>query len=195
MVKLFEDNTDRFVVLCGILIFLIEARFLVFTIIIFIYINRDKFNYSKKIIAKRKLLNCIVYFFYCTTIIYFISIASELLLHEYDEQKIVKYFKENEIYMIDLINTVIIAPIVEEIVFRGMLYRLLKSYLPIAMSMVISSFIFSIVHDNVLVSIVLFALGILLCFSYEMYKSICFPVLIHSLFNLVMLQLIFCVQL
>ena len=190
MVKLLSSQNDKLLALIGVMLFFIDQRTIIFSMLIFIYFTKFDVKQAKELYTIKKIINCIVYFIFSMLFIYVISIASKYTLQEFDEQQIVQYFKQNEVTKLDIINTIIIVPIIEEIVFRGLFYKLLKSYFSILTSMVISSIIFSVVHETILASVVLFSVGLISCLSYERYRSIIYPIIIHSLFNLFMLLLI-----
>lgn len=78
---------------------------------------------------------------------------------------------------------VVVAPIVEELVFRGVVYRYLKGVFSPRAGMVFSSLFFSLIHLNLLSFIPLFLLGMLLCRVYEKSKNICVPIAMHAFFN------------
>ncbi len=86
---------------------------------------------------------------------------------------------------------VVLAPISEEIIFRGCLYRFLKSYLPVWGSIAISSILFSLMHQNSMGLLTLALLGALLCVVYERTGSLKVPILLHAVFNLNTVILIF----
>ena len=190
MVKLLSSHSDKLLASIGVMLFFIDQKMTVISVLLFMYLNKYDIEKTKKVYTTEKLKNTLVLFIIANIVIYFVSISSKYLLHEFDEQNIVQYFKHNKITKLAVLNTVVIVPIIEEIVFRGLFYKLLRSYFSIVPSMLISSIIFSIVHQNILVSIVLFSLGLILCYSYERNKSIIYPIVIHSLFNLLMLLLI-----
>lgn len=190
MVKLLSSQNDKLLALIGVMLFFIDQRTIIFSMLIFLYLNKYDNKNAKELYTTEKIKNCLVLFIIGNIIIYVVSITSKYILHEFEEQQIVQYFKQNEITKLEILNTIIIVPIIEEIVFRGLFYKLLRSYFSIVTSMIISSFVFSIVHGTILASIVLFSLGLILCLTYESYKSIIYPIIIHSLFNLFMLLLI-----
>ncbi len=76
------------------------------------------------------------------------------------------------------------APIVEETVFRGVLYRWLRSVVSVRSAMVISAAVFALAHAITLLFLPLFGLGILLAWIYERSGSLWPAVLVHALFNL-----------
>lgn len=76
------------------------------------------------------------------------------------------------------------APIVEETVFRGVLYRWLRGVLPAGSAMVISGGVFALFHFNTLLFLPLAGLGVLLSWIYERTGSIWPGAAVHALFNL-----------
>ena len=88
-----------------------------------------------------------------------------------------------------IISSGVIGPIFEEIVFRYVYYnKLRKKYSP-KKSILINSIVFSIIHINPLKMIYAFILGIILNNSYEKYKTIKAPILIHISANIIVLFL------
>ena len=95
--------------------------------------------------------------------------------------------KMKDIYKNFLTNffvILIIAPIFEEIVFRGLFYKALKNFTPFIHASLISSIVFALIHKNILSFTILFTLSLFLTWIYERTNSILYPILAHSLFNL-----------
>ena len=82
-----------------------------------------------------------------------------------------------------LFSAVIVAPVVEEIIFRGYIYPILKRYSHRFFAGLMTSLLFAVVHGHVEGLIPLMFLAIILTFCYEITGSILVPVLIHALFN------------
>ena len=76
-----------------------------------------------------------------------------------------------------------IAPITEEIVFRGLLYRYFKSRIKPGPALLLSSLLFACMHFNLLSFLPLFIFGLLLGRNYERTGSIKTPIFVHALFN------------
>lgn len=87
-------------------------------------------------------------------------------------------FMENSMFL-QVMVLVFAAPIIEEIIFRGIIYYRIKKYSDSIKAMYISSMIFGIYHGNLIQGIYGFVLGIILCYVYEKYKTIIVPVLLH----------------
>lgn len=79
---------------------------------------------------------------------------------------------------------ILLAPISEELLFRGCIYRFLKGKLrPIAAN-TITSFLFALMHMNAAAFIPLFLLSMLLCRSYEKTGNLYTCIIFHAFFNL-----------
>ena len=78
---------------------------------------------------------------------------------------------------------VILAPICEEVAFRGYIYAATKRFTSRFFAAVFSSLLFSLVHYNVNAMLPLLFLALVLTISYEMTGSLWAPISIHALFN------------
>jgi membrane protease YdiL (CAAX protease family) len=83
------------------------------------------------------------------------------------------------------IAAIIFAPIVEEIIFRGVLYPAVKHYAGQRMALWGVSLLFALTHMNLTALIALTVLGIILTFLYETTRNLVAPIVAHSLFNAV----------
>ncbi len=79
---------------------------------------------------------------------------------------------------------VILAPIAEELIFRGCLYRFLKGNMPVMGAVLLSSLLFGAIHLHLAGLPVLVAFGAVLCLVYERTGSLKAPILLHAFFNL-----------
>ena len=87
-------------------------------------------------------------------------------------------------FLFSAIATIIFAPIMEELIFRGVLFNRLKIKIGILPAMLISSFIFAIGHDfGGITSAFLF--GICMCILYLKTDNILIPMSVHFINNLV----------
>lgn len=92
-------------------------------------------------------------------------------------------FAEQNLLLL-LISVIIVAPLAEEIVFRGVIFSLLRSSLSVWPSALISGFLFGLMHMNTPQFIVAAPLGVLCAFAYERTKMIGVPIAIHTLSNI-----------
>lgn len=79
---------------------------------------------------------------------------------------------------------VVVAPIVEETVFRGGIYRFLKGRMSIFFALLLSASLFGMVHGNMLSLPGLITVGICLGVAYEVSGSLRVPIFFHAFFNL-----------
>lgn len=85
---------------------------------------------------------------------------------------------------ISLLSAVLVAPIVEEVVLRGLFYSRLKQGMPMFAAMLISSWVFGLIHGAVIWMIYASLLGALICWIYEKYRSLTAAIVFHFGFNL-----------
>ena len=96
------------------------------------------------------------------------------------------------IFFLTLISIVIIAPLVEEVLFRGLLQRYIKRWLGNKAALLLSSLSFAMMHfqmaqgiGNIPLVISLFVFALYLGFIYEKKKSLVASITLHFIFNLV----------
>ncbi len=77
----------------------------------------------------------------------------------------------------------VLAPVFEEIFFRGFLFNAFRATLGTAAGMVLSSLLFSLMHFDFVMVPGLFAIGMMLCFVYYHTQSLAAPMLLHGLWN------------
>ncbi len=78
---------------------------------------------------------------------------------------------------------VIVGPMVEEILFRGLIYGALEKRFRVSGALLISSFLFALVHLQVVYFIPIFCLGMVLGWARWKTNSLGLPILIHILNN------------
>lgn len=83
----------------------------------------------------------------------------------------------------------ILAPIFEELYFRGCLYRALRARFSshINMAIITSSFVFSLLHGYFPLFVYVFLIGIVLAYLYEKRRSLVAPLTFHMVNNLVVI--------
>jgi membrane protease YdiL (CAAX protease family) len=88
--------------------------------------------------------------------------------------------------------TLLLAPILEELLFRYGLYRFLKSKWSARKSCWVTSGIFALVHSHWLSFVPLFGMSVFLIHLYERQKNLMPCIGVHMLFNLNTCLLLFC---
>lgn len=82
------------------------------------------------------------------------------------------------------------APIAEELVFRGAIFRYFYRRLPLYLALGLSGALFALTHFNLYSFTALMALGITLALSYRETNNLLAPIVLHTVFNTTNLVLI-----
>lgn len=88
----------------------------------------------------------------------------------------------------------IVAPIVEELLFRGLLYQWLRRHGGVAVAAIASAALFSVVHFIPLLMPALFAVGIIFALAFEWSQSLWVTITLHFMQNALGITGIFLVQ-
>lgn len=103
-----------------------------------------------------------------------------------DQQEVMRIF-ENETAAAQripiILLAVVIAPIAEELVFRGYVYGVIKRYFGAIPALVLSGILFAFIHLNLPSFFPLLVLGWVFALSYELSGSLLVPMTMHALFN------------
>ena len=78
----------------------------------------------------------------------------------------------------------IIVPIMEEVLFRGLVYNRLKAYNNEWWSMILAAGIFAVYHGNPLQILFAFPMGLLILAVYEKEETLLAPVVLHMAVNI-----------
>jgi len=117
-------------------------------------------------------------------LVYFVTV---LLKYEPPVQTIVQILfeeKQTSVLWFSIILASIFGPIAEEIFFRGCLYNAIKNKTGIFWAIIISSFIFSILHFHIVGFVSIFVLGIMLSYLYHKTGSIVSSITLHIFHNI-----------
>lgn len=85
---------------------------------------------------------------------------------------------------------VIIAPVCEEIVYRGFVYNILKRYSCRVVAILLSALLFSVIHGSLAQTLPLLVFGIAQCILYDKARSLWLPMTLHAIYNGLMLIMI-----
>ncbi|MBL9114133.1 MAG: CPBP family intramembrane metalloprotease [Verrucomicrobiaceae bacterium] len=116
-------------------------------------------------------------------------ISNELLTdvwHDLTPQAPVKIFQESGHLVVQgllAISAVVVAPLAEELLFRGYVYGVIKRYTDSYFAAAASALLFALVHLHIGTLLPLFALGLILAAAYELSGSLLMPICIHAFFN------------
>lgn len=81
------------------------------------------------------------------------------------------------------ISAVIMAPVLEEILFRGLIYTRLKKGMPAIVAAVLSSLVFGLMHGTIIWVMYAFVLGMIMTWLFERYQSLAANITFHLAFN------------
>lgn len=84
-----------------------------------------------------------------------------------------------------LAMAVIVAPVAEEMIFRGYLYPVGKRYIGSFLSAILTAALFAVLHGHAASIPALFTLALCLALSYERSGSLLVPMIMHAVFNTV----------
>lgn len=87
--------------------------------------------------------------------------------------------------LVEIVCLGIIIPIMEELIFRGLMYKRLRRNRTPIRAMVSSAIFFGLYHGNAVQAIYALCAGVLLAYLYEKYGSIMAPILAHIMMNIV----------
>ena len=123
------------------------------------------------------------------SIVFSLALNNIVLLSDLAEYSIAYQEAAEALYAPSLIVQIlclgIVTPIMEEYIFRGLIFKRLRNRLPVARAIISSALFFGIYHGNLVQMIYGTLSGILLAYLYEKYGSLKAPILAHMLMNTV----------
>lgn len=150
-------------------------------IISLIFIPISIIEYKKLNIKETKLKNIHLIIIFGI----FLSISYNILTYYLN-----KYFFQTNIYgnnneiVLNIIRTGILGPIIEELIFRGIIYNKLKLKHDNKKSILITTIVFTLSHFNIIQMIYAFIIGILLIYVYNKYNNLKAPIILHITSNI-----------
>ncbi|MDR2372075.1 MAG: CPBP family intramembrane metalloprotease [Puniceicoccales bacterium] len=116
-----------------------------------------------------------------------LSSLQRILEFECQEQPIIIALREGlahegQLFGIILL-VVILVPFFEELLFRYFLYRFLKSRMSQLRAILLTGFIFALLHFNLTAFVLLWVMGIFLISLYEHHGNLVPCIMVHGLFN------------
>ncbi len=154
----------------------------------FIIFKRRKKNFFSEIrLVKMPIPSCLLMVFFGAVLN--IATIFVLALIPFPESWLSQYGEMSSVITdsamwLQVLTSVIVAPILEEIVFRGLVHSTLKEGMPMFAAMLISAWVFGLVHVAIIWMIYAAVFGFLLVWVYEKYKSLLACICLHFGFNL-----------
>ncbi len=117
-----------------------------------------------------------------------LNVVTGLVLSLVPEEWMSAYEASSSLIMTDnmvlmTLGTVIMAPLIEEIIFRGLGYTRMKKGMPTAVAVILSSALFGVAHGQWLWMLYAFAFGLVLVWVFERTKSLLGNILLHLSYN------------
>ncbi|MEO6110147.1 MAG: type II CAAX endopeptidase family protein [Candidatus Saccharimonadales bacterium] len=106
------------------------------------------------------------------------DIGFDRLFHQYE-------------YVFAFLTLVVIAPVAEEILFRGYLFGKLRKHMPLWVAIVLTSLLFGFIHGQWNVAIDVFALSVVSCLLRVVSKSLWPSIMLHMLKNSIAFYFLF----
>ncbi len=78
---------------------------------------------------------------------------------------------------------IVVAPVAEELFFRGFLFRVLRTRMAFWLAAAIDGVLFGLVHGALVIVPILAFLGFILCWTYERSGTLFVPIALHALNN------------
>lgn len=91
---------------------------------------------------------------------------------------------DTELYWGSILHLVFLAPIFEEIFFRGIIFTKLKESIPLLPAIIIQAFIFGIFHGSLIKVLITMISGIIFAIMYNYTNNLTTVILLHSFTNL-----------
>lgn len=145
--------------------------------------RKDDVTKSKKTMRLRDYLFLVVISIAFTTITNFLLLLTNVAKHSETYQEISELLYAPSFGM-QILCVGIAIPIVEELVFRGLIYNRLREYHSFAFSMIISAIVFGCFHGNLVQGIYGAMAGILLAYVFELFGTVKAPIIVHMAMNL-----------
>ncbi len=157
-----------------------------------VWLKRDKFNFSEFKIDKSikwtdiglALAGVVVYVIFSIALINIvIFLVPGFDMNQAQDVGFNDRLSEPYQYYLALITLVILAPIAEEMLFRGYFFGKLRKAFPFWISAVVVSIVFGLVHMAWNVAVDVFALSLVLCYLREITNGIWASILLHMTKN------------
>jgi membrane protease YdiL (CAAX protease family) len=133
-----------------------------------------------KYAAQISALGALAYFLF--------SVAYEAIVRPENPQRVVEDLGADTSTVLLIVGAVVVigvAPVCEELFFRGVLFRVLRQRLPLWPAAIVDGILFGFVHGSLVIVPVLAVLGIMFCYVYERTGSLFPTIALHSLNNTV----------
>ena len=163
------------------------------TLILWINYKKEKLSFGLSIENLKYVIWTPLIYLITIILLLFVGLLNQYLLTNFFDieikpQDILERFKELENSFeisIFVIGSAVIAPIYEELLFRGIIFPTLIQKTNFTIALVLSSLLFAVLHFHLSALLPLFVLSIILSITYLYTSTICASISLHALFNLI----------
>jgi len=163
------------------------------TLILWINYKKEKLSFGLSIENLKYVIWTPLIYLITIILLLFVGLLNQYLLTNFFDieikpQDILERFKELENSFeisIFVIGSAVIAPIYEELLFRGIIFPTLIQKTNFTIALVLSSLIFAVLHFHLSALLPLFVLSIILSITYLYTSTIWASISLHALFNLI----------
>lgn len=132
----------------------------------------------------KKETNNKINYFYLTILGIILSLIYNVFAYYLNFVLKTSLFDNSNNIAITLLSTGILGPIIEELMFRGIIYNELKSKYSNMKSILITTIFFAVIHINIIQILYALIIGFILIFVYEKYNNIKAPIILHMASNI-----------
>ena len=102
------------------------------------------------------------------------------------------FFKEDNPFILGgvIVLAVLVAPVIEEIVFRGFIYSAVKKRTGVTLAIIVTSALFSLLHMSIFSFLPIFFLGIVLVYLYEKTGLLISSITLHVIHNSILISML-----
>lgn len=178
----------------GMLITAIADALLIVVLLIFYFLDKKKWDTENPLSSgseKSPLpyamsafigVGCCIFFNILLAIIvaFATQVFGEGIMQSYDATE---ELLKNASLALEIVSAVIIGPIAEELLVRGLVFKRMRSYAGFGISALVSAIAFGIMHGNWVQFLYAVPIGLICAFVFEYTKSLIAPILLHIFAN------------
>lgn len=112
-----------------------------------------------------------------------LGVLSPEMVSSYNEQMSSQGYDDLSVML--LVYSILLAPIVEELVFRGLVFRFARHAMPFWFANILQAALFGFVHLNLVQGIYAFAMGLFLGWVCHRGRGIKYSIPVHIVFNVI----------
>lgn len=169
----------------GLMANLIEKVFCIIIMGILFYKDSKQIRWEgKKLSLYSAIIMIIIGICACIGVNMLFELTGLKAIREEDAKNVAKALYSDKLWL-QILVVGIAAPVAEELLFRGILYRRMRTWLSVGPSALAALLIFAAVHGNLLQALYAFILGALLIWAYERFAKLTAPIILHVSANLI----------